>query len=100
MIVYQVELEADLALRDDCLAWLHEHLREMLTLPWFLSAELLERRDPPAPAGRWVVRAQYRLRDRAAWEGYLANDAARMRESGVVRFGERVRATRTLLEAL
>lgn len=99
MIVYAVELEMDAALREEYLAWLREHVAEMLILPGFIGAEILERRDPPAPTGRWVVTAHYRLRDRTAFEAYLADHAPRMRAAGLVRFGERVRATRQLLES-
>lgn len=99
MIVYVVELEMDDALRDEYLTWLDEHVRQMLALPGFTGAEVLVRSDPPPPPGRFIVQAHYRLRDREAWEGYLAHHAPRMREAGLARFGQRVRASRTLLES-
>ncbi len=98
MIIYAVELEMEATLREEYLVWLRTHVAEMLTFPGFLGAEILTRRDPAPAAGRWVVCVHYRLRDRAAWEGYLARDAARMRAAGVARFGDRVRASRQLLE--
>lgn len=99
MIVYVVELEMEAALRDEYLAWLDGHVREMLALPGFIGAEILIRSEPPPPAGRFIVQAHYRLRDRAAWDDYLTQHAARMREAGVARFGQRVRASRTILES-
>lgn len=99
MIVYVVELEMEIALRDEYLAWLDNHVHEMLALPGFTGAEILIRSEPPAPAGRCIVQAHYRLRDRAAWEDYLAHHAARMRAAGLARFGQRVRASRTILES-
>lgn len=99
MIVYAVELEMDAALREEYLAWLEEHAREMLALPGFTRAEILIRSEPPPPAGRVIIQARYRLRDRAAWDGYLTHHAPRMREAGLARFGQRVRASRTLLES-
>ena len=99
MIVYVVELEMDDALRDEYLAWLDDHVREMLALPGFTGAEILIRSEPPPPRGRFVVQAHYRLRNRAAWDDYLAHHAPRMREAGVARFGQRVRASRTILES-
>lgn len=98
MIVYQVELAMDAALRDEYLAWLRRHVAEMLTLPGFTGAELLQSRDPPPPAGRWSVCVQYRLVDWQAWQTYLAGHAPRMRAAGIARFGARVQATRRLLE--
>lgn len=100
MILYVVELEMDAALRDEYLAWLDEHVHEMLTLPGFTGAEILIRTEPPPPEGRFVVSAHYRLRNRAAWETYLAGHAPRMRAAGVARFGEQVTARRQILESL
>lgn len=97
MIVYAVELELDAALHDEYMAWLREHVREMLELPGFEGAEILTRLEPPAPAARCVLTVHYRLRDRAAWEAYLAEHAPRMREAGLARFGDKVRASRQIL---
>ena len=99
MIVYVVELEMDAALRDEYLAWLDGHVREMLALPGFIGAETLIRSEPPPPDGRCIVQVHYRLRDQGAWDGYLAHHAARMREAGAARFGQRVHASRSVLEA-
>ncbi|HEY9112736.1 MAG TPA: DUF4286 family protein [Rhodanobacteraceae bacterium] len=100
MIVYVVELEMAATLRDEYMAWLRGHVREMLALPGFVGAEIMARVDPPPPDGRWVVCAHYRLRDRAAWQTYLAEHAPRMREAGWARFGDRVKATRRVLETV
>jgi quinol monooxygenase YgiN len=100
MIVYVVELEMDAALRDEYLVWLREHVAVMLALPGFLGAQILERREPAPPPGRWAVATHYRLRDRAAWDAYLADHAPRMRAAGLARFGPQVQASRRLLEAL
>lgn len=100
MIVYQVELEMDAALRSEYIDWLRGHVAEMLALPGFIDAEVLERRDPPPLAGRWAVVAQYRVRDRAAWGTYLGEHAPRMRAAGVARFGDHIAATRRVLETL
>ncbi len=100
MIVYLVELEMDAALREEYLAWLRKHVAEMLELPGFLDAEILERRDPPPGAGSCALVAQYRLPDRAAWETYLSAHAPRMRAEGLARFGSRVQATRRVLELI
>lgn len=98
MIIYAVELEMPVALRDEYLGWLDGHVRAMLALPGFTDAEVLIRTDPPPAAGRFVVAAHYRLRDRAALDGYFAQHAASMRAAGIARFGDQVRATRQVLE--
>lgn len=98
MILYVVDLEMDAAIRDDYLAWLREHVDEMLTLPGFLRAQIHARLEPPPDGCGFAV--HYRLRDRAAFEHYLATHAPRMREAGWWRWGERVRARRSLLQVL
>lgn len=98
MILYAVELEMDAALREEYLAWLRTHVAEMLALTGFIDAEIMERREPPAPPGRAVITVHYRLQDRAAFDRYLAEHAPRMRAAGLARFGDRVRAARQVLE--
>jgi hypothetical protein len=100
MIVYAVELEMDAALREEYLPWLRDHVAEMLALPGFLGADMLERVDPPPPAGRCTISVHYRLRDQSAWDGYLSDHAPRMREAGLSRFGDRVRASRQVFRQL
>jgi Domain of unknown function (DUF4286) len=100
MIVYAVELEMDAALREEYLGWLRGHALEMLALPGFESAEILQPLDPAPPAGRFVVAVHYRLTSRPAWQAYVERHAPRMREAGLRRFGDRVRASRRLLEDL
>lgn len=100
MITYVVELELAAALRDEYLAWLRGHVAEMLALPGFCEARIMRRREPPAPAGRVAFAVHYRLRDQAAWRGYLDDHAAHMRAAGVARFGTQVTASRHLLDDL
>lgn len=98
MIHYIVELELDAALRGEYLPWLRGHVREMLALPGFIDAVILTRTDPAPPAGRAVLVTEYRLRDRAAFDDYVALHAARMRAAGSLRFGDCVRSSRQVLE--
>ncbi|MFO1507649.1 MAG: DUF4286 family protein [Lysobacterales bacterium] len=97
MIVYEVELTIDVQIAQEYRRWLDRHVRDMLALPGFTGAELWERIDPPPPAERVVLVAQYRLADRISFDRYLAEHAPRMREEGLRRFGGRFEATRRLL---
>lgn len=99
MIIYAVELEMPAELRATYLAWLDGHVRQMLALPGFTGAEVLVRADPPPAAGRFVVAVHYRLRDRAALDGYFARHAKPMRAAGIARFGDQVHASRQVLES-
>lgn len=99
MIVYVVELDLEAALAGEYLPWLRAHVQEMLGLPGFVSAEIFERLEPASGPGRVGYCVHYRLRDRAAFEAYLREHAACMREAGLRAFGDRVHARRGLLQA-
>ena len=99
MITYVVDLEVDAAIAAEYLPWLREHVREMLALPGFVDAQVFERLEPASPPGSVVYSVHYRLRERAAFDDYLDRHAAAMRGAGA-RFGQRVRASRMLLQAL
>jgi len=95
-VVYEVELEVDRDLVDPFDTWLRDHIADMLQLPGFLSAEILEE---PASADARVRRVvQYRLIDQPALDTYLREHAARMRAPGVARFGDRFSARRRTLQ--
>jgi antibiotic biosynthesis monooxygenase (ABM) superfamily enzyme len=97
MIVYEVNLTVREDVYADYRAWLAVHVEEMLALPGFVAAEILELREPPAPEGMREVTVHYRLVDDAALKRYLAEHAPRMREAGVRRFGDAFTATRRVL---
>lgn len=94
MVVYEVRIAIDPAVREEYRAWLDGHVREILALPGFERAELYaEETDGGEPV--YVVR--YHLASRAALEDYLRAHAPRLRAEGLARFGERMRATRRVL---
>ena len=100
MIVYEVNIEVRDAAYADYRAWLVQHVEQMLALPGFVAAEILERRDPPAAGGTHALTVHYRLVDEAALQRYLAEHAVRMRDEGVRRFGDAFSATRRVLAVI
>jgi hypothetical protein len=94
-VVYEVNLEADAQIAAPFDTWLRDHIADMLQFDGFRSAEILE--DAAAPPGRIRRVVQYRLRDRAALDEYLAVHAPRMQSQGVARFGDRYSAARRVL---
>ena len=96
VILYEVNLTVDLEVADVYAAWLGPHIDALLALEGFTGADWFDvDADPGAGRVRWCV--QYRLRDRAALETYLAEHAARMRDEGLNRFAGRFEATRRVL---
>ena len=94
-VLYEVNLDADAAIEGPFDTWLRDHIADMLQFDGFRSAEVLD--DPSAPPGRIRRVVQYRLRDHAALDEYLARHAPRMRAQGVARFADRFSAERRVL---
>ena len=94
-VLYEVNLEADAGIVAPFDTWLRDHIADMLQFEGFLSAEIFN--DPDAPAGKIRRIVQYRLRDQAALERYIRDEAPRMREHGVAQFGDKFSAQRRVL---
>jgi len=93
-VIYEVNLVPEPAIEDQFDDWLREHVREMLALPGFIDATIsrVEQED-----GRATRTVHYELQDRRTLERYLTDDAPRMRQAGIDRFGKRFTATRRIL---
>jgi quinol monooxygenase YgiN len=98
MIIYEVNLEVHAEIADDFGDWLRGHIREMLELPGFRSADWYRDDDHATGCENWCVR--YLLASRADLEHYLEEHAPRMREDGTARFGDRFFARRRVLEPI
>jgi hypothetical protein len=100
-VTYEVRLEVDESIVAEVDVWLREHIVEMLRLPGFNSAEILDDAPLPVPADDKVRRTvQYQVESRDALTRYLREYAPKMREAGVKRFGDRMRATRRVLQPI
>ncbi len=94
-IIYEVDFDADPAIEGPFDTWLRDHIADVLQFPGFLSAEILA--APVAPGDRIRRTVQYRLRDRAALDGYLENHATRLEAQGTALLGDRFAATHRML---
>jgi antibiotic biosynthesis monooxygenase (ABM) superfamily enzyme len=100
MLVYEVTIEVEPSIRSSYEAWLRPHVAEILALPGFTGAEILEVVEPRADDGWIAIRTQYRLVDRTALDAYLSEHAPRLRADGMARFGDAMRARRCVLAPL
>lgn len=98
MIVYEVNVEVDDAVREAYRAWLGPHVAEILALPGFIGASVFAVREPAPPAGRHAWCMQFRLHDVAALDAYLREHAPRLRADGVARFGGKFTAARRVMQ--
>lgn len=98
MVIYEVNLIVKREVAGEVAAWLPGHIREILALPGFESAEWLSDEDFHEDEGadpRWTI--HYRLRSHDDFIRYAENDAERMRADGLERFGGSFEATRRVL---
>ena len=98
-VVYEVNIDLEVDVRSEYLAWLDAHVAEICALPGFLGAQVLEVTDPPPAPGRASLCVQYRLTGPDALGRYLAEHAPRLRAEGAARFGTRFSASRRVLAA-
>ncbi|MBD8527743.1 DUF4286 family protein [Pseudomarimonas arenosa] len=97
-VVYEVNLQVAPAIAADYRKWLAEHVREILALPGFISAEILSVEADAESGSDWQCWSVcYRLHDRRALQQYFEQHAARLRAAGVERFGSQFRASRRIL---
>jgi len=96
-VIYEVNLAIDAAIAGEYRSWLDGHVEEILALPGFVDARILEVLEPRPAADEVVLCVQYTLRDRAALDAYLREHAARMRSDAIAHFGQRFRAQRRVL---
>lgn len=100
MLLYEVTIEIEPAIRAEYVAWLRPHVDEILSLPGFTGAEIFEVSEPMAADGWTAICTGYRLVDASALDAYLRDHAPRLRADGVARFGDRMRARRRVLVPL
>lgn len=95
MILYQVTVDVDKKIWTAYQDWLRTHVKEMLMIDGFESAEILYDMEE----GHRVV-IQYRLVSPQAMDFYLDNHAARMRRDALQHFSsECFRASRMILSS-
>ncbi len=97
-VEYEVNLSVAAGIVQEYLAWLEDHVRQLLALPGFLAATLWRVEDP-ASESRVAYCVRYRLTDAQALASYLREHAPAMRQAGSDRFGEHVVASRRILRA-
>lgn len=97
MIVYEVNIKVQLAHADAYREWLGDHIRELLTLPGFLSAEVFIAEASPGNIDREEIVVAYRLESHHALIRYLAEHAPTMRARAQERFTGKFEIQRRIL---
>jgi hypothetical protein len=101
MLIYEVNLTVDREIISEYSKWLDPHIKEIIAIEGFRSASWFTREpssESEAMSGKAFWTIQYHLENRKSYESYIQNHAPRMRQQAADRFGDRVAATRRVLE--
>lgn len=99
MIIYNVTSNIDESIHQKWLAWIKEHIPQVLATGHFTEAKLtrvLVKED----LGGVTYSIQYRAKSREALEAYYKNDADTLRQDVLKQFGDQVLSFRTELEII
>jgi hypothetical protein len=98
MIIYNVTVNVDKTITNEWLAWIKEHIPEVLATGKFKEAKLTKVLVADEEADTFSI--QYRAHSREALDAYYAEDAERLRSDGLKRFADKSLAFRTELEVI
>ena len=99
MIIYNVTSNIDESIHQQWLAWVKEHIPQVLATGHFTEARLtrvLAHED----MGGVTYSIQYRAKSREALEAYYKNNADALRQDVLKHFGDQVLSFRTELEII
>ncbi len=99
MIIYNVTVNIDNTVHDQWLAWIKEHIPQVLSTGKFVEAKLTKVLVEEEMGGQ-TYSIQYRAHSREALDSYYANDAERLRQEGQKLFADKMLAFRTELEVI
>ncbi len=100
MIIYNVTLHIEDAAREAWVVWMQDtHIPEVLATGKFTEARFCRVLTEGSQGGTTYA-VQYLAPDRAMLERYYQEDAPRLRQALIDRFGEQVVAFRTELELM
>ena len=99
MIIYNVTVNIDDTVHDEWLAWIKEHIPQVLATGKFIDAKLTKVLVEEELGGQ-TYSIQYKAHNREALDAYYAQDAERLRADGLKRFADKMLAFRTELEVI
>lgn len=99
MIIYNVTTNIDASIGEQWLAWIKEHIPQVLATGHFIEAKLTKVLVEDQE-GSLTYSVQYRAKSREALANYYKNDAAKLRQEALQTFGDKALAFRTELEVI
>jgi len=99
MIIYNVTINVDESIHDDWLIWIKAHIQDVLATGKFKEAKLTKVLVDEELEGV-TYSIQYRAHSRESLDAYYNEDAERLRNDNLKRFGDKTMSFRTELEII
>jgi len=99
MIIYNVTINIDESVHEKWLAWIKDHIPQVLATGKFIDAKLTKVLVEEELGGV-TYSVQYKAFSRESLDAYYKEDAERLRSEGIKRFGDKMLAFRTELEII
>jgi len=99
MIIYNVTINVEDSIHYDWLFWIKPHIKEVLATGKFVSAKMSKILVEEEIDGT-SYSIQYIAKNNEDLQAYYAEDAPRLRESGIAKFGSKMLAFRTELQII
>jgi len=99
MIIYNVTINIDETIHDEWLNWIKNHIPQVLATGKFSEAKLtrvLVKED----LNEVTYSVQYRAKSREDLNNYYQFDADKLKQEGLIKFGDKMLAFRTELEII
>ncbi len=98
-VIYEVNLRVDRKIENDFREWLVGHVRDVLAIDGFESANWFDSTDDAdKSSNKMTITMHYHMRDQAALDSYLEKHAPRLRQPAKDLFGDQFSATRRVLQ--
>mgnify|MGYP000167699059 FL=1 len=99
MIIYNVTINIDASIHDEWLAWIKEHIPQVLATGKFDKA-LLTKVLVEEELGGHTYSVQYTSHSREALDAYYNEDAEKLKAEGLKKFADKMLAFRTELQVV
>ncbi len=99
MIIYNVTINVEDSIHFDWLLWIKEHIKEVLDTGKFISAKMTKVLVEEEMEGT-NYSIQYTAKSNEALQLYYKEDAPRLREKSIAKFGTKMLSFRTELQII
>ena len=101
MILYCVTATLDQSIETEWLAWMRDHhIQDLLDTGHFTDAQIRRVLEPEAAPGKVTYCIEYHAPTLEALRTYQATDATALKQDHLDRFGDQMRASRTVYEVV